>query len=114
MGTEHANCGSVGLHVTQPQHSAKKYSVGQNLLCNESTNYITSIPEKSTLQQLGLCDDKLQSIIETNSEAKLVLKKMLKIERKNYSKFKAAAILPSTAIYPQRLFCRELFVIGQS
>ena len=29
------------------------------------------------------------------------------------SKFKAVAILPSTAIYPQRLFCRELFVIGQ-
>ena len=28
--------------------------------------------------------------------------------------FKAVAILPSTAIYPQRLFCRELFVIGQS
>ena len=27
---------------------------------------------------------------------------------------KAVAILPSTAIYPQRLFCRELFVIGQS
>ena len=26
----------------------------------------------------------------------------------------AVAILPSTAIYPQRLFCRELFVIGQS
>ena len=23
-------------------------------------------------------------------------------------------ILPSTAIYPQRLFCRELFAIGQS
>ena len=29
-------------------------------------------------------------------------------------KVKAVAILPSTAIYPQRLFCRELFVIGQS
>ena len=29
-------------------------------------------------------------------------------------KGKAVAILPSTAIYPQRLFCRELFVIGQS
>ena len=29
-------------------------------------------------------------------------------------KEKAVAILPSTAIYPQRLFCRELFVIGQS
>ena len=29
-------------------------------------------------------------------------------------KNKAVAILPSTAIYPQRLFCRELFVIGQS
>ena len=28
--------------------------------------------------------------------------------------FMAVAILPSTAIYPQRLFCRELFVIGQS
>ena len=27
---------------------------------------------------------------------------------------KAVAILPSMAIYPQRLFCRELFVIGQS
>ena len=27
---------------------------------------------------------------------------------------KAVAILPSTAIYPQRLFCHELFVIGQS
>ena len=27
---------------------------------------------------------------------------------------KAVAILPSTANYPQRLFCRELFVIGQS
>ena len=27
---------------------------------------------------------------------------------------KAVAILPSTEIYPQRLFCRELFVIGQS
>ena len=27
---------------------------------------------------------------------------------------KAVAILPLTAIYPQRLFCRELFVIGQS
>ena len=27
---------------------------------------------------------------------------------------KAVAILPSTAIYPQRLFCRELIVIGQS
>ena len=26
----------------------------------------------------------------------------------------AVAILPSTAIYPQRLFCRELFVIVQS
>ena len=26
---------------------------------------------------------------------------------------KAVAILPSTAIYPERLFCRELFVIGQ-
>ena len=26
----------------------------------------------------------------------------------------AVAILPSTAIYPQRLFCHELFVIGQS
>ena len=24
----------------------------------------------------------------------------------------AVAILPSTAIYPQRLFCHELFVIG--
>ena len=31
--------------------------------------------------------------------------------QKNF--FKAVAILPSTAIYPQRLFCRELFVIGQ-
>ena len=30
------------------------------------------------------------------------------------SYFKAVAILPSTAIYHQRLFCRELFVIGQS
>ena len=29
-------------------------------------------------------------------------------------KCKAVAILPSTAIYPQRLFCRELFVIGQA
>ena len=29
-------------------------------------------------------------------------------------KKKAVAILPSTAIYPQRLFCHELFVIGQS
>ena len=29
-------------------------------------------------------------------------------------KILAVAILPSTAIYPQRLFCRELFVIGQS
>ena len=27
---------------------------------------------------------------------------------------KAVAILPSMPIYPQRLFCRELFVIGQS
>ena len=27
---------------------------------------------------------------------------------------KAVAILPLTAIYPQRLFCRELFVIGRS
>ena len=27
---------------------------------------------------------------------------------------RAVAILPSTAIYPQRLFCFELFVIGQS
>ena len=27
---------------------------------------------------------------------------------------KAVAILLSTAICPQRLFCRELFVIGQS
>ena len=26
----------------------------------------------------------------------------------------AVAILPSMAIYPQRLFCCELFVIGQS
>ena len=32
----------------------------------------------------------------------------------NLCSFKAVAILPSTAIYPQRLFCRELFVIGQS
>ena len=31
-----------------------------------------------------------------------------------HCKRKAVAILPSTAIYPQRLFCRELFVIGQS
>ena len=29
-------------------------------------------------------------------------------------KEKAVAILPSMAIYPQRLFCPELFVIGQS
>ena len=29
-------------------------------------------------------------------------------------KIKALAILPSTTIYPQRLFCCELFVIGQS
>ena len=28
-------------------------------------------------------------------------------------KGKAVAILLSSAIYPQRLFCRELFVIGQ-
>ena len=28
--------------------------------------------------------------------------------------FLAVAILPSTANYPQRLFCCELFVIGQS
>ena len=28
--------------------------------------------------------------------------------------FKAVAILLSMAFYPQRLFCRELFVIGQS
>ena len=28
--------------------------------------------------------------------------------------FLAVAILLSTAIYPQRLFCCELFVIGQS
>ena len=28
--------------------------------------------------------------------------------------FLAVAILLSTAIYPQRLFCRELFLIGQS
>ena len=27
--------------------------------------------------------------------------------------FKAVAILPSTTFYPWRLFCRELFVIGQ-
>ena len=27
---------------------------------------------------------------------------------------KAVAILPLTTIYSQRLFCRELFVIGQS
>ena len=33
--------------------------------------------------------------------------------RSQYNKIKAVAILPSTAIYPQRLFCRELFVIGQ-
>ena len=26
----------------------------------------------------------------------------------------AVAVLPSTTIYPQKLFCRELFVIGQS
>ena len=26
---------------------------------------------------------------------------------------KAVAMLPSMAIYPQRLFCHELFVIGQ-
>ena len=26
----------------------------------------------------------------------------------------AVAILPSMAIYPQKLFCHELFVIGQS
>ena len=31
-----------------------------------------------------------------------------------YHKQMAVAILPSMAIYPQRLFCRELFVIGQS
>ena len=29
-------------------------------------------------------------------------------------KYLAVAILLSTAIYPQRLFCCELFVIGQS
>ena len=31
-----------------------------------------------------------------------------------YHYVKAVAILPLTAIYPQRLFCCELFVIGQS
>ena len=31
-----------------------------------------------------------------------------------YSYIMAVAILPLTAIYPQRLFYRELFVIGQS
>ena len=32
----------------------------------------------------------------------------------SFRKVMAVPILPSTAIYPQRLFCRELFVIGQS
>ena len=42
----------------------------------------------------------------------LLFKKHFK--RKLLQKYKAVAILPSTAIYPQRLFCLELFVIGQS
>ena len=45
----------------------------------------------------------------------LLLKVKLRLHEANdQSKKKAVAILPSTAIYPQRLFCRELFVIGQS
>ena len=38
----------------------------------------------------------------------------LLITKNTSNKKKAVAILPSTAIYPQRLFCHELFVIGQS
>ena len=41
-------------------------------------------------------------------------RRMLKQERHTGGKLLAVAILPSTAIHPQRLFCRELFVIGQS
>ena len=48
------------------------------------------------------------------------LNRVIKSAKQNHSNEaakvnkKAVAILPSTAIYPQRLFCRELFVIGQS
>ena len=38
---------------------------------------------------------------------------VLAAENENRIKM-AVAILPLTAIYPQKLFCRELFVIGQS
>ena len=44
----------------------------------------------------------MQKILQTNSSNNFDLN------------IKAVAILPSTAIYPQRLFCCELFVIGQS
>ena len=52
-----------------------------------------------------------------NSKQKIVNKRLLVLKLKwhRYMQFNmAVAILLLTAIYPQRLFCCELFVIGQS
>ena len=47
-------------------------------------------------------------------KCKFVLLFSVHVAKLYSSYFLAVAILPSTAFYPQRLFCRELFVIGQS
>ena len=68
----------MGLLVTQQQHDLEKQSGWKNLHCNNHIAYITLIMEKETSQQLY--NEKLHSIIDTNSEAhtRIMLKKILK------------------------------------
>ena len=56
----------------------------------------------------------LMSNVKNASKNKAELANLVTKDDFIEQKIKAVAILPSTAIYPQRLFCRELFVIGQS
>ena len=58
-------------------------------------------------------DMKTKLFLKTN-DLKFTQQKFKLKNQRNKCFIKAVAILPSTAIYPQRLFCRELFVIGQS
>ena len=66
---------TLDLHVTQQQDNVR-----QNLGCNNYAGYVTLILKKRKSQQLY--DEKLPSTIDTNSEAQLMLKKILKNEQK--------------------------------
>ena len=70
------------------------------------------------LKNFSLPENRLAPVVEiTSTIVRNFVPKILSFLEKyltDMHKCLAVAILLPTAIYPQRLFCRELFVIGQS